>query len=72
MFEAARRYHAYMGKSIKIDGCTFYLHTEHTDPAGFIRGPILAAAISTKFLNRTLKNSQATDVVFVPWTPEEP
>lgn len=54
-----------------IDGPTFYLHTEHIDRAGFIRGPILAAAISTKFLNRTLKNLKATDVIFVLWTPEE-
>lgn len=56
---------------IKIEGCTFYLLTERIDPTGFIRGPILAAAISTRLLNRVLKNRRATDIVFVPWTAEE-
>ena len=54
-----------------IDGCTFYLLTERIDPVGFISGPILAAAISTEFLRRVLKNRKATDIVFVPWTSEE-
>jgi hypothetical protein len=56
---------------INIRGCTFYLLTERIDPAGFIQGPILAAAINTKFLNRILNNRKATDIVFVPWAPQE-
>jgi hypothetical protein len=55
----------------KIDSCTLYLLTERIDPADFVQGPILAAAISTKFLKKVLKNRKATDIVFVPWTPEE-
>lgn len=58
------------GKVI-INGCTFHLLTERIDPAGFIRGPILAAAIATKFLEKVIKSRNATDIVFVPWTPEE-
>jgi hypothetical protein len=58
------------GKVI-INGCTLHLLTERIDPGDFIRGPILAAAISTKFLEKVIKNRKATDVVFVPWTPEE-
>jgi hypothetical protein len=58
------------GKAI-INDCTFHLITERIDPADFIRGPILAAAIATKFLERVIKNRKATDIVFVPWTPEE-
>jgi hypothetical protein len=54
-----------------ISGCTMHLLTERIEPAGFTRGPILAAAISTKFLKRILKHRKATDIVFVPWTPEE-
>lgn len=54
-----------------INGCTFHLLTGRIDPAGFIRGPILAAAIATKFLEKVIKNRKAADVVFVPWTPEE-
>src|SRR5947207_271951 len=46
---------------INIDGCTLYLLTERIDPVGFIQGPILAAAISTKFLNKVLKNRKAND-----------
>src|SRR5438045_8225342 len=37
---------------VTIDGCTLYLLTERIDPAAFIQGPVLAAAISTQFLNR--------------------
>jgi hypothetical protein len=58
------------GKVI-IEGYTVYLLTERIDPSGFIQGPILAAAISTKFLREVLKNRKATDIVYVPWTPEE-
>jgi hypothetical protein len=56
---------------VKIDGCTLYLLTERIDPLGFVQGPILAAAISTEFLNRVLRNRKATDVIFVPWLEEE-
>ncbi len=56
---------------VTIDGCTFYLLTERIDPAAFIRGPVLAAAISTQFLNRVLTNRKATDIIFVPWLEEE-
>jgi hypothetical protein len=58
------------GKVI-VNGCAFHLLTERIDPAGFIRGPILAAAIATKFLEKVIKYRKATDIVFVPWTPEE-
>ena len=58
------------GKVI-IDGCTVYLLTERIDPSSFIQGPILASSISTKFLRQVLKNRKATDIVYVPWTPEE-
>ena len=58
------------GKII-INGCTMHLLTERIDPANFTRGPVLAAAIGTKFLEKVIKNRKATDVVFVPWTPEE-
>jgi len=56
---------------LRIEGCTLYLLTERIDPAGFIQGPILAAAISTGFLRRVLTNRKATDIVFVPWLEEE-
>src|ERR1044071_8494598 len=56
---------------VVINGCTFHLLTERIDPAGFISGPILAAAIATKFLEKVIKNRKATDIIFVPWTPEE-
>jgi hypothetical protein len=58
------------GKVI-INGCTMHLITERIDPMDFIRGPILAAAISTKFLEKVIKNRKATDIIFVPWAPEE-
>lgn len=58
------------GKAV-INGCTMHLMTERIDPAGFVQGPILAAAIATYFLNRVIKNRKATDIIFVPWTPEE-
>jgi hypothetical protein len=58
------------GKVI-INGCTMHLLTERIDPIYFVRGPILAAAISTKFLEKVIKNRKVTDVVFVPWAPEE-
>lgn len=58
------------GKVI-INGCTMHLLTERIDPADFIRGPILAAAISAKFLEKVIKNRKAADVIFVPWAPEE-
>lgn len=58
------------GKVI-INGYTMHLITERIDPMDFIRGPILAAAISLKFLEKVIKNRKATDVIFVPWAPEE-
>jgi|SRR5689334_5333188 len=58
------------GKVI-INGCTFHLITERIDPPHFIRGPILAAAIATSFLEKVIKNRRTTDINFVPWTPEE-
>jgi hypothetical protein len=58
------------GKVI-INGYTMHLVTERIDPINFVRGPILAAAIGTKFLEKVIKNRKATDVIFIPWTPEE-
>lgn len=58
------------GKVI-VNGPTMHLLTERIDPTNSIRGPILAAAIGTKFLEKVIKNRKATDIIFVPWTPEE-
>jgi hypothetical protein len=54
-----------------INGYKFYLLTERIEPYGFVRGPILAAAISPKFLEVVIKNYKATDIIFVPWAPQE-
>lgn len=59
------------GKTIIINGCTMHLLTERIDPINFIRGPILAAALGIDFLEKVIENRKATDIVFVPWTPEE-
>ena len=58
------------GRAI-IDGCTMHLLTERIDPANFVNGPILAAVISTKFLNEILHDCRATDIVYLPWTSAE-
>jgi hypothetical protein len=54
-----------------IGGCTVFLLTERIDPQDFARGPILAAHITSKYLAELLKNWKATDIIYVPWTPEE-
>ena len=56
---------------LAIEGCTLYLLTPRIDPPGFIRGPILAYASITKFLQQLLYHPRATDIVYVPWTPQE-
>ena len=56
---------------LSIEGCTLYLLTPRIDPPGFIQGPILAYASIPKFLQQILYHPRATDVVYVPWTPQE-
>jgi hypothetical protein len=56
---------------VNIDGCNLFLLTPRIDPSGFIQGPILAYASSSRFLLRILYHPRATDVVYVPWTKGE-
>jgi hypothetical protein len=53
-----------------IGGCTLYLLTQKIDPPNFVRGPIFAYASIQSFLQKLLCHPRATDVVYVPWTPQ--
>ncbi len=37
----------------------------------FKRGIIIATHASTKYLNKPLHDSRATDLIYVPWSPNE-
>ncbi len=56
------------GGTVNIEGITIYLETEKVR-SPFRRGIIIAAHLSTKLLNMT--DPRATDLVYVPWSPEE-
>jgi len=58
------------GGSVNINGITLYLETEKIR-SPFRNGVIIATHLSTKVLNKLLKDSRATDIVYVPWAPEE-
>ena len=56
--------------SFQFEGVTIHLMTERIK-SGLREGVILATHASTKYLNKLLTDRRATDVVFVPWAPEE-
>lgn len=58
-------------KPLVVGGVFVHLITEKIPATGFTKGVILAAHVSTRFLNNLLTDIRATDVVYVPWTPEE-
>lgn len=53
-----------------LNGVKVYLETERIK-SPFSSGVILAAHVSEKLLNKALADRRATDVVYVPWAPEE-
>ena len=61
-----------LSKSGKLmfEDVTIYLVTERI-PSGFRKGVILACHSSEKYLSKLVKDYRASDVVYVPWVPEE-
>jgi hypothetical protein len=53
-----------------VEGITVYLETERTKSA-FARGVVLAPFVSTELLAKLQSDYRATDIVYVPWAPEE-
>ncbi|MCQ6261290.1 hypothetical protein MLD55_05035 [Alcanivorax sp. MM125-6] len=61
-----------LGKSgkLRFENVTIYLVTERIS-SGFRKGVILACHPSEEYLSKLLKDYRATDVVYVPWAPDE-
>jgi hypothetical protein len=58
------------GGTIASNGTTIYLETDRIRST-FRSGIIVATHLSTKSLNKVLSDRRATDIVYVPWVPQE-
>ena len=56
--------------TIEITGITVHLETERVK-SNFQSGVLIAMHLSTKLLEKALQDQRATDVIYVPWAPEE-
>ena len=54
----------------KLADVTAYLETERVK-SSFRSGVIIASHVSSKLLAKIISDPRATDVVYVPWAPEE-
>jgi len=55
---------------IQVYGITLYLMTKLIS-SNFENGVILATHVSTEFLDTLLTDRRATDLIYLPWTPQE-
>lgn len=58
-------------KVADLDGFKIFLMTERISATEFSGGPALAPHISTDYLEDVMALNYVTDIVYVPWTPDE-
>lgn len=56
--------------TVQIEGITVFLETERVR-SKFQSGVLIATHLSTKVLSKVIKDRRATDVIYIPWAPEE-